>query len=282
MRIFLSISLLCLLVLSHSAQAETPVKTRQTDSFRLHYAMYAGGFQAMTMTMDFTFSAANATPSYQASLHAKPYGVLGHFLPWAGEYSVTGITTNNLFYPLSHTKISQWRDDQDRYVMTYRNHNMISLQKTEIDNGKTTTDNAMPDASFYSGTVDIMTAAIRVMERLDQGQDCTTSSDVFDGKRRFRLGFTPQGTEQLTASRYNMFNGTATVCDVEMFPLKGYKKKPTGYYKIQEAARKRGHLPRVWFGTIGTNKNVVPVKMLVRSEYGAVLVHLQKTESLSR
>lgn len=262
----------CALAAPYHANAE-PAKT---DAFTLHYAMYAGGFQAMTIRMDFTFAADNTDPSYSSILHAKPYGILGHFLPWAGDYSVTGITYDKLFYPQSHIKQSQWREDRDQYIMTYRNRVLASVQKIETEDGKTTTEDMVLNPEMIADSVDIMTAAIRVMQRLDQGQDCNSSSIVFDGKRRFRLDFTAQSNEDLTASRYNIFTGPTFLCQVEMIPLKGYGKKPRGYYKIQEAARKRGQLPQIWFGKIGPDQHPIPVKMLVRSEYGAIFVHLQK------
>lgn len=246
--------------------------TAKAESFTLHYAMYTGGFQAMTVNMDFTF----AKDEYRSELTAKPYGFLGHFLPWAGEYSVSGITHDAVYYPQSHIKISRWRDDMDRYAMTYRDRQLASVEKLETEDGKTAKENMRLDPALTKDSVDIMTAAIRVMQNLHNGKDCATSSVVFDGKRRFRLQFTQKGKEKLTASRYNIFSGDAVICDVEMVPLLGYKKKPQGYYKIQEASRARGHLPRIWFGSAWTNGRPVPVKMLVKSEFGAVFVHLQK------
>lgn len=249
------------------------------EHFTLRYAMFTGGFQAMTIDMDFTFHDAKAVPSYRAELHAKPYGLLGHFLPWAGEYSVTGITKAQNLYPTTHKKISRWRDDMDQYIMTYDDTKLTRVEKLESEDGKTVKELLVPDPEFTDHTADIMTAAIRTMQHLQHNaSSCQNASDVFDGKRRFTLAFHDRGTEALQKSRYNIYNGDSLICDVEMIPLKGYAKKTKGYYKIQEASRAKGHLPRIWFGRLDGNtpNRFIPVKMLVKSDFGAIFVHLQQ------
>lgn len=252
-----------------------PTKAR-SENFTLHYAMYAGGFQAMTLSVAFDFYTAKSIQSYNVKMNAEPYGILGHILPWAGEYKTAGVIDKSLSYPSTHTTISRWREDQDSYSMVFRNKELISVRKIETENGKTTSADLPLDPEFHHGAVDVVTASLRVIQHLQTAGNCTSSSAVFDGKRRFELKFTAQGKEDLTSTRYNMFNGPTDICQVEMIPLKGYKDKPKGYYKIQEAARARGQLPRIWFGQVWPNGRLVPVKMLVKSEYGAVFVHLQK------
>lgn len=278
--LFLSMAFFCLVLPSIS----------KAEKLDLRYAMYAGGFQAMTIDMQFDFNAPDKAPSYHAALHAKPYGFLGHFLPWAGEYSVTGITKQQQLYPTSHIKISRWREDMDQYDMVYRDGKLVSIEKQTDEDGTSVKEYLVPDPEFTENTVDIMTAAIRTMHRLQNGENCSNASDVFDGKRRLRLSFTDQGKETLSKTRYNIFEGATILCEVEMIPLKGYKKKPQGYYKIQEAARAKGNLPQVWFGQVGTSDDnnsgstkssprYVPVKMLVKSDFGAILIHLQNVTS---
>ncbi len=258
-----------------------PIHAR-AEAFTLHYAMYAGGFQAMSLAIDFDFTNNKSTSSYAVKMNAQPYGLLGHILPWAGEYKTNGIFEKNLAYPVSHTTISRWREDHDSYFMTFRHKEFVSGHKIEKEDGTTKETKITVDPSFYTGAVDIVTASIRAMQHLQDANDCTSSSFVFDGKRRFQLKFSALGKEQLTKSRYNMFNGSTSLCQVEMIPLLGYKNKPTGYYKIQEAARARGQLPRVWFGAAWSNGRPVPVKMLLKSEYGAVFVHLEKITRATR
>lgn len=265
----------CLLLcpVAHATSAQTPLFGNSRD-FTLSYSVYMGGFQAMTLSMDFHL----AGTAYQAEMKAKPYGLLGHLLPWAGEYSVKGHKTGKTLVPDEHIKLSQWQKDKDRYVFRYTNGVLTGLDSLVTESGKTEKKALAPDASLHKNSVDIMTAAIRLMNELTTEGDCTSSSIIFDGKRRFEMNFSDKGVETLRASQYNSFKGKAHICEAEMVPLLGYKKKPQGYYKIQEEARSRGQLPRVWMAQAWQDGPFIPVRMLVKSEFGAVFVHLKKIE----
>lgn len=274
--LFSVMTLCCLLLcpVTQAASKNTAPLFGNSPAFTLSYSMYMGGFQAMSLSMDFQFT----RTTYNAEMKAKPYGLLGHLLPWAGEYSVKGHKAGHTLIPDQHIKLSQWQKDKDRYVFRYTNGVLTGLDSLVTEDGKTEKKALAPDKALHNHSVDIMTAAIRLMKELTLEGDCTGSSIIFDGKRRFRLDFSDKGVTTLDASRYNMFKGKAHICEAEMIPLLGYKKKPQGYYKIQEEARARGQLPRVWMAQAWKDGPFIPVRMLVKSEFGAVFVHLKHIE----
>jgi hypothetical protein len=253
---------------------------QQLGPTTLTYGVYAGGFHALEAKLKFDHNPTD----YIITLDATSFGVIGNLLPWGGNYAVHGTITGTgadaVFAPQTFNKTSRWRDDNDSASFMYDNGKLVSQTETDETKKPVTTQNIPVDPKLAASAVDILTGTAQLLNKLDAGKSCTFSTIIYDGKRRYKLQFTDKGSEDLTASDYNSFSGPAKICEVEMVPLAGFNGKVKGYYKIQEEARKRGQLPRVWlghsFGFAGQNGPYVPVKMMVKSEYGAVLIHLQK------
>jgi len=105
-------------------------------------------------------------------------------------------------------------------------------------------------------------------------------SEIFDGKRRFKLWFKDAGTETLTKSRYNIYDGVAIKCSVEVEPISGkWHEKPRGWMSIQEQGREKGILPTVWMGTVKGTDLYVPVKVRVKTDYGTLFMHLKSVDN---
>jgi hypothetical protein len=254
--------------------------TQPTGPLTLTYGVYAGGFHALEATLKLD---RNPT-DYIMTLDATPFGVIGNLLPWGGNYAVhgtiTGVSGDAVLAPQVFNKTSKWRDDNDSASFMYDNGKLISQTETDETKKPTTTENIPVTPELAVGAVDILTGTAQLLQQLDAGKPCNYSTIIYDGKRRYKLQFTDKGSETLEASDYNTFAGPAKICEIEMVPLAGFNGKVKGYYKIQEDARKRGQLPRVWmghsYGYAGQDGPYIPVKMMVKSEYGAVLIHLQK------
>jgi hypothetical protein len=61
---------------------------------------------------------------------------------------------------------------------------------------------------------------------------------------------------------------------VEIEPISGeWAKKPRGWLSIQEQGRERGTMPTVWLGKFDEDGPAVPVKILVKTAYGALVMH---------
>ena len=251
----------------------SPVSANQTAlDDRFAYGLYAGGIRALDIELGFHLH----PDRYDIAMKAKPYGLLGGLLPWAGHYTTTGKHQASKLIPQSHLKVSQWRDDKDTDKFTYENGVLVSLKRTDTEKKPLKEENVPLDKTLHQGSVDLLTATLYPLMQMNDGKACDAAIDVFDGKRRFVLKFTKKGTETLVASKYNMFSGKTVICQVEMIPVAGFKGKKRGYYKLQEEGRAQGQLPKIWMGRAGKNGAYVPVKIMMKSEYGAVLVHVEK------
>lgn len=209
-------------------------------------------------------------------MKAKPYGVIGGLLPWAGVYTTRGLRNGLTLTPENHKKQSQWREDKDQDSFVYSKGVLVSLKRINGEKKPAVEENVALDPALHKGAVDLLTGALYPLMHVNAGKSCDGSVTVFDGKRRYDLKFTKKGKETLVASKYNIFSGEALVCQIEMIPLAGFKGKKRGYYKIQEEGRAQGQLPKIWLGKLWADGPYVPIKILLKSEYGAMLVHVEK------
>lgn len=247
----------------------------QRNHFTASYGIYGGGFQALAIQIDYDFDKTH----YSADMRAKPYGVLGRLLPWAGDYATKGVVKKGVLIPQQHDRISAWRDDKSHLVMTYKDGALDQLKEINDEKGKNTSQIITVPKDMSEDTVDLVTAVTDMLVQSTDKNDCSYAKEIYDGRRRFRMTFKDEGTQKLTKSAVNIFTGTAHLCRMELIPLKGFKGKPRGYYRIQEDARTNGgELPVVWLGRAWDGGPMIPVRMMVKSEYGTVLMHLQKIE----
>jgi len=262
----------CLLtVTAASLPAASASVLDQRNDFQLTYGIYGGGFQALNIDIDFEFDKTH----YKADMRAKPFGVLGHLLPWAGHYMTSGTVKKGVLTPSEHDRISAWRDDQSHLTMTYKNGVLTELKEIEDEKGKPVSEIVPVPKDMHENTIDLVTSVLDMLVKTSDKNNCTYAQEVYDGRRRFRMTFKDEGVTTIAPSAVNIFSGEAHLCRMELIPLKGFTGKPRGYYRIQEDARKKGELPVVWLGRAWASGPMVPVRMMVKSDYGTVLMHLK-------
>ena len=131
------------------------------------------------------------------------------------------------------------------------------------------------DDKLWQGTTDVLTASLQAMKAVADRGVCEGSDEVFDGKRRFKMVFRHKADDILTPTDYNVYEGPAARCEVEVLPVSGaWHKKPRGWASIQEQGRNKGSLPTVWLAKIDDEGPAVPVKMRVKTNYGTLFMHL--------
>ncbi len=124
-------------------------------------------------------------------------------------------------------------------------------------------------------TTDVLSATLKGMNHIAAGGTCEGSDEIFDGARRYRIIFTNSQQVDLKKSEYNVYQGPATECTVEVKPLAGkWHKKPRGWMSIQEQGREKGKMPTIWFAQLAKGEPAVPVKIRVKTDYGALFMHL--------
>ncbi len=121
-------------------------------------------------------------------------------------------------------------------------------------------------------TVDpLLAGVLRALTTLTS-EPCTGTTRVFDGRRRYDLGFKPAGEEPLGSNRYSAFAGMAIKCDVKYDLIAGQKKEPND-------AEKAADNPISLWVTRDVDKRLwLPVRLEIDNPFGNIIIHLVRAD----
>lgn len=259
---------LCALLTLTSAVAAPAPKHRQI----MTYDVYAGGFHVVEANLEVDLG---KPKRYRLELDAKTRGFLRTLAPWDGTFETTGWydSRRETPHPEIHRSSAVWRDELEAKEYKYRKDG--GFQEYRVTDEYSKNEKRGVEKELTDKTTDVLSATLAVMEKISDGQKCEGTSEVFDGDRRYRMIFRDQGQVNLTATRYNLYEGPATQCVVEVQPVAGkWHKKPRGWMSIQEQGRQHGSLPTVWLAKMSEGEPAVPVKIRVKTDYGTLFMHL--------
>lgn len=258
-------SALCALLLSSS--------TAWARSDFLTYDVYAGGIRALGARLFIE----QEKDKYSLNLHSETYGLLKALAPWAGDFSSNGwVKGDGKLQPQKHQSSSNWRGSIERKTFLYTKTGAFRSY-TVVDKGEDKTPPQPDITALAAGTTDLLSATLKVMRDLPPQNPCVGQAKIFDGDRNFILKFSEIARETLKKSQYTIYAGPAVSCSVEVIPGEGkWRKKPRGWLSIQEQGRKKGALPTIWFAPFPARSHPIwlPVKVQVKTDYGALLMHL--------
>lgn len=247
-----------------------PAAAKAGDAYNLTYDVYAGGIHTLQTRMRVETGA----QAYHTKFEGETYGLLAKFVPWMGTFDTKGWMVNGGFRPEIHISDTVTKDKREINTFTYAKDSGFKSYSHVID-GKDETEDL--DLSITKGTVDVLTAALQMMDRIAASGKCGGDTLIFDGERSYRLMFRDQGSEKLTANQYNFYAGDAVKCTAQVQPLGGkWHKKPRGWLRVQEQSLAKGMLPTLWMAKLSdaTNAPYFPVKAFVKSNYGAFIVNI--------
>ena len=238
---------------------------------KMSYEVYAGGINAVSAELGVDYQKKG---HYDIALTAFTKGFLGTLAPWEGTFETRGWrNASGMDQPELHRSVATWRGEDEVKEYSYnRKGDFVSYKITDHENKA---DNAQPDDALTAGTIDVLTATLHAMQTIGKGGNCEGTTEIFDGSRRFKLTFRFEADEVLSATRYNVYQGPSQRCVAEVTPAGGkWHDKPRGCLSIQEQGRQNGSLPTVWFAKLDESGPAVPVKVRVKSDYGAMFMHL--------
>jgi len=273
--IFSALVFIAIAIFSFSSFAQD--NTKLTDVQDIEYNVYAGGIHALevNLTNDFT-----GDKIYNVNMTAKTHGLLGKLAPWKGDFTTKG-WKGDVYKPQEHKSVTTFRDEAESKTYSYSKNGGFK-NYVRIEDGKDKKDK--PTSELTNGTTDILSATLNTMRQIsftDKG--CAGESEIFDGKRRFKLQFTQIRETVLKKSGYNAYQGPAIECTALVVPIAGrWHEKPRGWASIQEQGRKKGSLPTVWFATVEEGQPAIPVKMRVKTDYGTLFLHLTKYKTSTK
>jgi len=266
----------CTISLLGALAIASPSRAADTSEQTLVYEVYAGGIHAVQATLKIDIKPKNR---YSIHLAAKTRGLLGKLAPWRGTFESHGWRFNDGdMRPQQHKSVGLWRAEEEIKDYAYaKDGTFKQLVIKEHDKDPVTQD---IEKEITYGTTDALTATLLMLKNFNETGKCEGTSLVFDGKRSFEQKFIHQENVQLTASKYNIYEGPAAKCTVEVVPKKGkWYDKPRGWMSIQEQGRKKGTMPTVWVAQMKKGAPAIPVKIFVKTDYGAMFMHLAEYQN---
>ena len=240
------------------------------------YEVYAGGIHAVQATLEMDIKAKNR---YSLELYAKTRGLLGSLAPWFGTFESHGWSMKGGKYrPQQHKSTTTWRDEEE--IKDYQYAKNGKFKSLTIDEHDKEPEVKNIDKEITDGTTDTLSATLEMLDNFNKTGKCEGASLVFDGKRSYEQIFMHQENVELQASRYNIYEGPAAKCTVEVVPKAGkWHEKPRGWMSIQEQGRAKGTMPTVWIAQMEEGAPAIPVKIFVKTEYGALVMHLAEYQN---
>jgi uncharacterized protein DUF3108 len=204
---------------------------------------------------------------------AAAYTIEGDFqtsgiaaLAGIGNHSVAqGREADGQPQPVSFTS------DTVRKGATQRLH--VDFKGSGVPDGSVTPPPQEPvtpvDPRQLSGTVDNLTAYLRLQRQLARAGSCALRVPVFDGRHRYDLRFSDAGTAMLAPAERQNFTGETRVCRMARDEIGGFYIDK----KHEEGAR----AGTIWYAPqLLPGELAVPVRMRMDSEIGEVAVYLSQ------
>lgn len=237
------------------------------EPLKVTYSLYASGFNLVDIDGTYTIN----DDTYVMDMNLKTVGLLGKLAPWVGELNSNGINAGDKSTPLLHKFASTWRDETETTSFKFNKKGELLSHVKQEDDGKIK-DKMPPKEVYKDKPIDMLSAMFRAMNK----DSCETIEPVLDGKRRFDMSFISKGKDTLTKSRYSKFSGETEICEVEIIPIAGkWRDKPRGWMSIQNQAKGKGQLPKLWFGKVRDDMPAIPVRFLIKTNYGTMVMHLK-------
>ncbi len=241
------------------------------DRQQLNYDVYASGFHVVSAELDVDLSRKSR---YNLRLGAYTHGMLARLAPWNGTFETYGWynVKKQLPQPEMHRSVATWRKETETTEFLYNKNG--SFREYRQTNSKKHGPQPV-DPALAHDTTDVLSATLKVMTGITKTGKCEGKDEIFDGDRRYDLIFRHRNETVLKANALNVYDGPATECTVEVKPIAGkWHSKPRGWLSIQEQGRARGTMPTIWFAQMSPGEPAVPVKIRVKTEYGAFIMHL--------
>ena len=225
----------------------------------LGYKIYAGGLHVFS----FESTVAMAPARYQMALDLRTDG----WLDWLWSFSIAARTQGRVgpegLLPQRFRTESLWRDNQRWVEIAYDAEGRPSAE-VEPPPEEDERD-PVPEADRI-GTVDPLTAALVLVDRLMRTDSCEGEATIFDGRRSFDASTAHLGEKELTASDIAPYGGPAVACRLSVRPDKGFWKNPDYPPEPQEVT--------VFLKRVVPGGPPVPVRIEADTRFGGVRAHL--------
>jgi len=233
-------------------------ETRDVD---LSYKIYVGGFNVADLKIDMDL----ATGKYDIAARVQTTGMVGRLFPWWMKAYSRGAIAGQGVMPVTAGQRNNWKG-KERYIDLTFKDGVAEIDRI-VPKPETDDRDRVPEA-MRTGVVDLASAIVAIIRKMDSSQPCEAEVSVFDGRRRYDLVVKPDGAEKLCASGYTPFVGETVNCLLSIRKKAGFKKNDDSGWNDRDRSA------RVWMGKAFGNVPPVPVRLTLNTPLGSLIAHL--------
>ncbi len=235
-----------------------------------NYDIYVGGLHLVMGEITFYQSKGH----YLAHVKAQTQGFWYRIFPWNAEVKSEGHIVASRFLPVSYSDYNLWNKKPKTVSMSFDNKGMISTTFVPEDHDK----NQEPvSPEQRRGSLDPASALLQMLANLTVTKSCAQTVPVFDGKRRFDLIGSDNGSDELDDSELGVYKGDVRLCDVTFTMIAGdWKEKDSIKGRFwQHSDGEKGREPfHIWLAAPAPGLPEMPVRLESTSFWGLVVIHL--------
>ncbi len=235
----------------------------------LYYKVYVGGFHVG----DLNFDIGLRPRKFDVEANIKSTGMIGRMFPWSMKaYSNGAFAGDGRVSPIAAGQSNNWRG-KERYIDLSFEKGVARVKR--IRPTPDADDRDRVPENLRAGALDLTSAIMTIIARMDSQAECAAQVPVFDGRRRFDLVVEPDGVDSLKPNRYSPFGGATTNCIVWLDKKAGFKRRDSSGWN--DSDRKA----RVWLGRAFGDAPPVPIRLTFDTPFGALIAHLNKATMVS-
>jgi len=233
----------------------------ETWDVDLSYKIYVGGFNVADLKIDMDL----ATGKYDIAARVQTTGMVGRLFPWWMKAYSRGAIAGQGVMPVTAGQRNNWKG-KERYIDLTFKDGVAEIDRI-VPKPETDDRDRVPEA-MRTGVVDLASAIVAIIRKMDSSQPCEAEVPVFDGRRRYDLVVKPDGAEKLRASGYTPFVGETVNCLLSIRKKAGFKKNDDSGWNDRDRSA------RVWMGKAFGNVPPVPVRLTLNTPLGSLIAHL--------
>lgn len=233
----------------------------EKNTVDLRYKVYIGGFSVADITVGMDLAPAN----YDIAAKVETSGMVGQMFPWWMKAYSSGRIVGAGVMPVKAGQRNSWKG-RERFIDMSFDDGIARIERIAPKPDGDDRDR-VPEA-LRTGAVDLASALVSIIRKMDGDDTCSAQVPVFDGRRRYDLIARPDGVEKLRPSGYTPYVGETVNCELRIH-------KKVGFTKTDKSGWNDGdRRARVWMGKAFADAPPVPVRLTLDTPLGALIAHL--------
>lgn len=234
------------------------------------YDVYVGGVHLVKADILFQ----EQKPKYHLHIQTRSYGMWHDLFPWDAVLDAEGKIKKDRFVPAVYTDLDIWKK---RPKLTKLDFDTKGNVTPSFDPPSHDENREIVTAEQRRGSLDPITGLLQMLANIALKNSCNVTVPLFDGKRRFDVSGTDDGTEDIDEADYNAYKGPARLCNVDFTMIAGeWKDRETsGFWKKND--KENGREPfHIWLASVAPGLPDLPVRLQSGSVWGLIVMHMSK------